>query len=452
MAEFKTGGRPITTALIPVVDFAKGMRAAGSDKAFEANANLMTDINLPLYSGKDLPDDQRSQYPGGGSISVNLGKLTNMPENLLGAIGTTQKEPCTYSGNTPEETPITVDTYKRMSEQDPARRNCVRLTLDPQAIAAVNDIERDKGREAKGLPKLMTGDPKQDRKNPALGRLSVELKAVTTDQGVGAMNADRLKANLGEMAAQNYLMTTPGPTKARPDNSAAAAKYMPTKDDVDKVASLYAKEYAAFVDKYAEKGCDGIKPMKQGKDGTYSVDTKAKPIEGTKFASLKDMGFSPVHLDDGSVALVCTDGSKGAADTRKGPEGLRAFDEAFSKHMAQKVSQTFESGTVARNLGAQMGISSYPVTIPDSDMTVIQPSTTFEVKSFARALTTSVECATHNNQKPIEEIYGKTVLENTRAIQGYFPEKGGSEGRDKVLEEIRTKQPQATVSADYQRD
>ena len=442
MADYTTGGRAVSTT-IPMVDFTKGMRGAKSADALAKNANLITDIKLPLYSGKDLPDDQRSQYPDGGRISVNLGKMTNMSPSLLKAIGTQQNGKCSYTGNTPEETPVTIDTIRDLSEQNPDLQMKARVTMDLKAVAAVNDIERDAGRVAKGLPKLMTGDPAKDRKNPALGRMNVRLRESVTTEGVPAMNESRLAANLGEMAAQNYLMTTP---KA----ADKAGKYMVQKDDVASVAALYAKEYESFVNKYAEKGCDGILPMdkKEGKDGAVSYKPGKTPIDGTAFASLKDMGFSPVKLDSGATALVCTDGSKDAVDVRKGEKGLLAFDRAFNSHMSQVVSQTFESGTVARNLGAQMGVASYPVTVPGSEVTMIQPSTTFDVKTFASSLTTSVECATHQNQKPVEEIYGKTVLENTRAIQDYFPDKGGAEGRDRVFEEIKAKQPEATTAYD----
>ena len=81
---------------------------------------------------------------------MNLGKQANMPQKLLDAIGAVQTEPCAYTGNTPEGTPIQIDTIKRMSEQVPERRNCVQMTIDLQAVANVNDIERDKGRAAKG--------------------------------------------------------------------------------------------------------------------------------------------------------------------------------------------------------------------------------------------------------------------------------------------------------------
>lgn len=437
MADYSTGGRTVKTAMIPVVDFAKGMRAKDSAKALAANANLMTDVNLPLYSGRDLPDDKRSQFPGGGNISVNLGKLSVVPQKLLDTLGTTQKAPTQYTGNTDEGVPIQIDTINRRSEQVESRRKCVQMTLDLQAVAAANDIERDAGRRAKGLKPLMTGDPKADRKNPALGRMDVNLSAPTTTQGVPAMNADRLKANLGEMAAQNYLMTTP---------KSGADKYMVQKDDVAKVAELFAKEYKAFAEKYAEKDCPGIKAMEKQADGSYKQGKQT--IEGTKFGSLKSMGFSPVTLDDGSFALVCTDSSDKAASQRKGDEGLNAFNKAFNNHMSQVIGQNFESGTVARNLGAQMSIASYPTTMPNSGVTMIQPSTEFKVRSFARSVTTSVECATHQNTKSVEDIYGKEVLENNRTIQGYFPDKGGSEGRAKILEEIKAKVPEATTAKD----
>ena len=127
------------------------------------------------------------------------------------------------------------------------------------------------------------------------------------------------------------------------------------KDDVASVADLYAKEYKAFAEKFATKDCSGIKPMEKQDDGTYKAGKQA--IEGTKFKSLKEMGFSPVSLEDGSFALVCTDNSAKAVDTRKGPEGLNAFNRAFNSHMSQVVSQTFESGSVARNLAAQTSYS-----------------------------------------------------------------------------------------------
>lgn len=445
MADYKTGGRAVVTS-IPMVDFTKGMRGAKSADALAKNANLITDIALPLYSGKDLPNDQRSQYPNGGRISVNLGKMTNMSPSLLATIGTQQNGRCAYTGNTPEETPVTIDTVEDMSEQNPDRKMKARVTMDLKAVAAVNDIERDAARRAKGLDPIMTGDYKVDSKNPALGRMNVRLRESVTTEGVPAMNKDRLSANLGEMAAQNYLMTTPkDPQKA--------GKYMVQKDDVSSVAALYASEYEKFVTKYADKACDGIKPMEKQKDGTYKAGKQ--PIEGTAFSSLKDMGFSPVKLDNGSIALVCTDPSSEAVDRRKGEKGLLAFDRAFNSHMSQVVSQSFESGTVARNLGAQLGVASYPATVPGSGVTMIQPSTTFDVKTFASSLTTSVECATHNEptgpngqKKTMEDIYGKTVLDNTRAIQDYFPDKGGSEGRDRIFEEIKAKQPAATKAFD----
>ena len=133
--------------------------------------------------------------------------------------------------------------------------------------------------------------------------MDVQLSGETTTQGVPAMNADRLSYNLGAMAAQNYLMTTP---KSNPD------KYMVQKDDVASVADLYAKEYKAFAEKFATKDCSGIKPMEKQDDGTYKAGKQA--IEGTKFKSLKEMGFSPVSLEDGSFALVCTDNSAKAVD------------------------------------------------------------------------------------------------------------------------------------------
>lgn len=439
MAEIITGGRTVKTAMEPVVDFARSLRAKDSQKAIDANANLMRAVNLPLYNGLDLPDDKRGQFMGGrgGDITVNLGKQANMPQKLLDAIGAVQTEPCAYTGNTPEGTPIQIDTIKRMSEQVPERRNCVQMTIDLQAVANVNDIERDKGRAAKGLPTLISGDAAKDRKNPALGRMDVQLSGETTTQGVPAMNADRLSYNLGAMAAQNYLMTTP---KSNPD------KYMVQKDDVASVADLYAKEYKAFAEKFATKDCSGIKPMEKQDDGTYKEGKQA--IEGTKFKSLKEMGFSPVSLEDGSFALVCTDNSAKVVDTRKGPEGLNAFNRAFNSHMSQVVSQTFESGSVARNLAAQTSIASYPTTIPGSGVTMIQPSTEFKVRSFARSVTTNVECATHQNIKPVEDIYGKDVLDNTRKIQSYFPDKGGSEERERVLSEIKSKVPAATMAKD----
>ena len=228
--------------------------------------------------------------------------------------------------------------------------------------------------------------------------------------------------------------------KSNPD------KYMVQKDDVASVADLYAKEYKAFAEKFATKDCSGIKPMEKQDDGTYKAGKQA--IEGTKFKSLKEMGFSPVSLEDGSFALVCTDNSAKAVDTRKGPEGLNAFNRAFNSHMSQVVSQTFESGSVARNLAAQTSIASYPTTIPGSGVTMIQPSTEFKVRSFARSVTTNVECATHQNIKPVEDIYGKDVLDNTRKIQSYFPDKGGSEERERVLSEIKSKVPAATMAKD----
>lgn len=437
MAEIITGGRTVKTSMEPVVDFARSLRAKDSAKALEANANLMRAVNLPLYSGRDLPDDKRAQFPGGGDITVNLGKQANVPAKLLDAIGAKQAAPCAYTGNTPEGTPIQIDTIRRMSEQVESRRNCVQMTIDLQAVANVNDIERDKGRAKMGLPTLISGDPKKDRQNPALGRMDVQLSAVNATQGVPAMNEGRLAANLGEMAAQNYLMTTP---KSNP------GKYMVQKEDVGSVAALYAKEFKSFAEKYAEKDCAGIKAMEKQDDGTFKAGKET--IEGTKFSSLKSMGFSPVSLDDGSFALVCTDNSAKAVDARKGPEGLNAFNKAFNSHMSQVTSREFESGSVARNLAAQTSIACYPTTIPGSGMTMIQPSTEFKVRSFARSVTTNVECATHQNIKPVEEIYGKDVLDNTRKIQDYFPDKGGSEGRDKVLSEIKAKVPAATMAKD----
>lgn len=437
MAEIITGGRTVKTVMEPVVDFAAKMRAKDSEDAKKVNAHLMRDVNLPLYSGRDLPDDKRSMFPGGGNITVNLGKMANVSDKLLSVLDTQQTQKCEYTGNTPEGTPIQIDTIRRMSEQTPERRNCVQMTLDLQAIANVQDIERDKGRAAKGLPTIISGDPKKDRSNPKLGRMDVRLSALNADQGVPAMNRGRLGANLGEMAAQNYLMTTP---KSNPD------KYMVQKDDVAQVAAIYAKEYEAFAKKYAEKDCPGIKPMEKQDDGTYKAGKEA--IEGTKFGSLKSMGFSPVSLDDGSFAIVCTDASADAVSKRKGAEGLVAFNKAFNSHMSQVIGQQFESGTVARNIAAQTSIASYPTTIPGSNMTMLQPSTEFTVRSFARSVTTSVECATHQNTKSVEEIYGKDVIDNTRKIQDYFPDKGGSEGRDKVLSEIKAKVPAATMAKD----
>ena len=440
MSDVTTGGRPVSIS-IPSVDFMKGMRGAKSQAAYDANTNLMTSVNVPLFSGKDLADDMRSQFPGGGKIDLNLGKLSDMPAGLLNALGTTQKAPCNYTGNTPDEKPVTITTVRNLSVQDPKQRDTVKLTIDMQAVANVNDIERDMGREAKGLDKYITGDPKVDRKNPALGRIPVTLSAPNSVNGVTGICADSMKHNLGQMAAQNYLMTA---SKSSPDAS------MVKKEAVATIGDLYMSELTNFVKTYAEKGCTGIMPSEKQADGTYKAakGKNAEPIKGTSFKSFKDMGIAPVFLDNGGVVLACVDGSEKAANNRKGPDGLVAVNKAFNSYMSQKVNGSFEKKSPELNLGNSVSIQLYQTTAPgDDSVTLIQPSVALESRPYGSAVTRSIESATHQNTKPVEELYGKEVLDNTRKIQDYFPEKTDAEQKSKVMEEVNEKLSQKGLTA-----
>ena len=475
----KNGPRTIKTGMIPVVEFAKRVRGKNSEKAYEANANLITDVYVPLYGGES------GRYPGGGTLSVNLGKTSNVPENLLEALGTKQKEPCAYKGGTPEGTPVTIDTYVRTSEQDPAKRNCVQLTMDLQAVSVANAAEREKIRKERGQSELPRA---------SLERINVELKSPVTDSGIGVMSTERFIANFENMAAQNYLMTTPGPTKAQPDNTSAAMKYLPTEKDVKDVSTLYAVEFMSFARRYAEHGCDGVRPLTRNEEGKLVEDKDHEPIPGTGFASLKEMGFALAPMKDGpGVAIVCVDGSKNAAQTRNGEQGLRAFNKAFGEHMRQLMPHVneifdFDMSQRARIMAANTSIEVYPRTVggkvsgqlqaekeepelsmggggapsagdwrpnwlkdggfvqSDVEMTVLQPMVKYNVRSFARALTTSIECATEQNTRPVEEIYGPAVLHGAESVRHYYPaDYGEHKDPDKVIQSIVDVQPKATT-------
>lgn len=430
------GARSIMTQ-VPLVDFCKGMRGATSEKSLAADTNLMFDAPLKLFNGQQMEDGGRGSYNGHSSkVSLNLGRLTNMSPALLDMIGTTQQEKCERTGNTPAGTPVTVKKVTNVTKQKEPERNVVQITMDLPAIAEVNDIES--GRDAKVAAGQMS--------KYKLGKTPIQLEEKTTTQGVAASNEARIAANLGEMAAQNYLMTTSPKT---------ADSKMVQKDDVASVAGLYAKEFKAFVTKYADKDCKGIPAMvgEKGADGKVTYSKGKDMIEGTGFKSLKAMGFKPQELEDGSMAIVCIDSSKEACDTRK--ENLRNFNNAFNKHMSQVAGQTFESGSVARNLAAGFSMECYPTTSPGSDVTLMQPSSKFKVDSYANSVIKAAAVYTHsyNDLQTGQEItperaYGEKILQNTATIRDYYPDKGGSEGKDRVLDEIRAKVPEATKAFD----
>ena len=477
----KTGGRTITTGLIPVVDFAKWVRGKNSAQAYQANTNLVTDVYLPLFGGWS------GQYPGGGTMSVNLGKTANVPENLLFALGTQQKEPCAYGGRTPAGTPVTIDTYVNRAEPDPAKRNCVVLNMDMQAIAMANAAEREKILRERGH-----GDIRPESK----GRVNVELKRPVTDSGIGFMSRNRFAVSLEKMAAQNYLMTTPGPTEKKPDNSAVAKDRMYTKEDIDKVSALFALEYERFAKQHAEHGCDGIRYMTRDSNGKLVEDKDRDVIPGTSFASLKEMGFAVAPVKGSPTAafgIVCVDGSKDAARVRNSSRGLQAFNRAFDVHMKELIPRVNEIFDIdmsdrAKNLAMQLSIESYPrnvggkATRPiqaenmgpglsmggggapsggdwrpnwlsdggrargDVEMTILQPMAKLNVRTFAKAVTTSVEFATGKNETSADRAYGKAVLDGASTIRDYYPDGLGDRGNpDKVIQDIIDARPNATT-------
>lgn len=403
--------KPVTLPREPAIDFVKRLHGG----------TLRGTVNLPLYSGKEREDG--ALILNTGMLPVDFGKLASVPERLAAAADVPHPGPCGYAGNTPEGAPVQLDLYKDLSVSNPSLRVCVRTTMDLQAVAAAQDMERDKARMERGMTPLQTGDPRKDMRNPALGRLNVAMRSNVSGRGYPGMNRESLCKSVAKAAAQNYLMNA---SKKDP------SKGMVTKDSIESVASLFAKEYKNFATEYADKSCPGVK----GRDGNL--------IAGTGFGSLSSMGLSPVTLDDGSFAIVARDADKAAARR----EGVAAFSKAFNLHMQQVAHDAFESGSVERSLAARMSIlghtvgKSIPVgygavgvtasgqevdlpVVSEIRLAMVQPTMEFQAGCYANSLTTNVLCATHMNDLTPEEIYGREILQNTQTIMSYFDDAGG---------------------------
>lgn len=379
--------------------------------------HMMANIPIPLFNGQTFDNPDNPSDPGRGSntanLVVNFSKMANLSEELLvQAMGMSQADaaqaiglqgPDGYTGFTEAETPVSVSVTRNLSEQDPLKRVKIGLEVDMKALAGANDIERAKN----------SGDRKIDERSN--GRLPLTCAFTTTYDGVAGMTADRMVANTGLAASQAYLLTA---SKKDPD------KTLPGKDTVEAIGKLFASEYTSFMKTAIEKGCDGIpRQVKDAKSGKY-VSSKTETVPKTGFKPLGEMGVTMTEVNGATVIAI--DPSK--ASRPYSSAEMVNFNNAFNAHMSQVVNRQFgDKDPVARNLANQMGINSYavkprvPGTNEPAGVTLIQPSTTLTVKPFAESVTTSVMCATHQNTKPIEQLYSPKILENAAAIANYFP-------------------------------
>ncbi len=415
------GPRPIALQAEPLSKFAGAFRVLQSgDKALieknrQANTHLIRNVNVPLFNGQTFPGEGNDVGRGRteSTMVVNFGKMANISSDVQ-ALLKTSAPGSKYTGNTgadytvdgKDPTPVALDVVRDLSVQGIDQYR-VTTIIDPQALANANDAERDAARAAAGLKPLAEG---------AKGRLTLTAGLSTTDHGMPAMNGDRFRENVAQLASQNYLLTA---QKKDP------ARGMVSQDTIDKVASTFSKGYTDFVAKYATKACPGIDSQVKQADGSYK---KGGAVPNTSFPSLADMGISVIGMKDGSTALVVTDTAKNAANR----EGMNNFNNAFNAHMSQVVNKSFENDDAAKKLGNRFSIRSYPVTPmePDSDkrdLTLIQPSTVITMEPYAAAVTRAYECATHNeplrdkdepHMHAIEGLYGKEVLENAAKIAG----------------------------------
>ncbi len=416
------GPRPVALQTQPFSQFEKQFRVLQSgDKAVieknrQANTHLIANVNVPLFNGQTFPGENGDVGRGrtDSTMVVNFGKMANISQDVQALLKTTAPG-SEYTGNTgadftvdgKDPTPVALDVVRDLSVQGKDQYR-VTTIIDMQALANANDVERDAFRKANSLPAL--GEA-------AKGRLTLTAGLSTTDHGMPAMNGDRFRANVAQLASQNYLLTA---QKKDPSRGVVS------QDTINKVADTFSKGYADFVSKYADKACAGIDRQVKGDDGKYKTD-KTHPVPNTAFPSLADMGISVVGMKDGSTALVVTDTAKNAANR----EGMNNFNNAFNAYMSQKVNQAFENDDAAKKLGNRFSIRSYPVTPVDPtkdgrDLTLIQPSTVMTMEPYAGAVTRAYECATHNEPhrqnetaiQAIEGLYGKEVLENAAKIAG----------------------------------
>ena len=373
-------GRYMTLPAIEETEFERGFRDA---------EGKMRNIEIPTFNGQTFENDGRGRNVA--TTLVNFEAMSNLGDSA-------------HTGSTPEGKPVGV-SRKVVQEANKTVAKYV-LHVDPKALAAASYEERAKVAEAKGQP--------APNKN-TVDRLNLKYSFSNTDKGVAGMNGASFQSNVAKAAAQRYIFTA---SPSKPEQN------VPKQKMIEDISATFVKEYAAFAKEAVEKGCKGI-PVKD-KDGKV---VKGQVVPNTAFGPLKEMGIKAIDMNGTTILGVAGDSSP--AQTSAINKALVNFNNAFNAKMSQEINGKaagMDKDTAAeyRGIGNMIGVDSYavvprnPRTNEKADIIVIQPSTTAVIQPFSGALFKSYDAAMHDGPggvaKPVEELYGKSILKNTQKI------------------------------------